>query len=129
MEGPLLVYDDDCGFCTWCADAIVDHSALRPVGFSELSDDLEARLPADHEECSHLLVDGDIYSCGASIEQAVIHTDIGRVLRPVVEFLRRFDAYTWLRERGYRVVAHNRGIFGRVLSSEPPVRAGPSKRE
>lgn len=123
MTEPTIVYDDDCGFCTWWAERIAERSDVRLVGFSELTDDLLALLPVDYEECAHLLVDGAVYSCGAAIEEAILRTDEGDQLRPVAEFLQQFDEYDRVREAAYRLAADNRDVLGRLVSSPPPARS------
>jgi hypothetical protein len=60
---PRFVYDD-CGFCTWWAEFFAAHADVELVGFSEMGDDLRARLPAEYEDCAHLVTDGAVYSCG-----------------------------------------------------------------
>ena len=124
MTGATLVYDDDCGFCTWWADFFDDRTDLRIVGFSDLDGDpdLRARLPDDYEACSHLVTDGAVYSCGESVEQALVRTGLGAGARPAVEFLRKSGAYRDVREWGYRQVANNRVLGGRLLSKRPPAR-------
>jgi predicted DCC family thiol-disulfide oxidoreductase YuxK len=122
MNEPTLVYDDDCGFCTWWADFFDARTDLRIVGFSDLSDDLRERLPTDYEACSHLVADGGVYSCGASIEEAVRRTDVLEPADDVVAFLRQFEDYERFRERAYRWVADNRDRWGRYLSKTPPAR-------
>ncbi|WP_336339574.1 thiol-disulfide oxidoreductase DCC family protein [Haloarcula brevis] len=122
MSDATLVYDDDCGFCTWWADFIGQRSDLDIVGFSELDGDLLERLPDDYETCSHLVTDEDVYSCGESIETALTHTDLGEPARPLVSFLRQFEDYERLRERAYRRVAENRSKWGKVMSKTPPAR-------
>ncbi|WP_370518554.1 DCC1-like thiol-disulfide oxidoreductase family protein [Natronomonas sp. CBA1123] len=71
-----FVYDDDCGFCTWWADYFADKTTLEVVGFAELTDAQLERLPDDYEDCSHLLADDAVYSCGAAIEQALARADV-----------------------------------------------------
>lgn len=122
MSGPVLVYDDDCGFCTWWAEFLSRRSDLRIVGFGDLTPDLRERLPEDYEECSHLVTDEEVYSCGASIEEAFVRSDPSEAARPLVESLRRFDGYGTVREGGYRFVAGNRSLWGKVLSKTPPAR-------
>ncbi|MDY6817081.1 MAG: DCC1-like thiol-disulfide oxidoreductase family protein [Halobacteriales archaeon] len=122
MSDATLVYDDDCGFCTWWADLLRDHSDIRLVGFSELTDDLRDRLPADYRECSHLIDGDEVYSCGASIEEAFLRSDLGADARPIVQFARHFEEYQDLRERGYRFVADHRDLWGKVISKTPPAR-------
>lgn len=123
MSEATLVYDDDCGFCTWCAVQAADHSTVELVGFSELTDEQRERLPDDYETCAHLLVDDSVYSCGEAVEEGFARTELGSELRPVVDFLRQFEDYTALRERGYRAVADRRDVFGKYLSMDPPARS------
>lgn len=116
MDLPVLVYDDDCGFCTWWAAFIADHTPYPIIGFSELTPELREYLPADYEECSHFVTPERVYSCGASIEEALLRSDVGGPARPVVERLRRVGPYNSAREWGYRWVAHNRGLLGNIMS-------------
>ncbi len=120
----ILVFDDDCGFCTYWAEYFEPRSNLRLVGFSELDaeSDLRGRLPPDYESCSHLLTDEARYSCGASMEEAFVRSALGRPFRPLVERLRSIDAYGQLREWAYRRFAHNRAFWGRFTARTPPVR-------
>ncbi|MFC6719192.1 DCC1-like thiol-disulfide oxidoreductase family protein [Natrialbaceae archaeon GCM10025810] len=130
MTEPVLVYDDDCGFCTWWADLIDERSDLRIVGFSDLEDEdpsLLERLPNDYESCSHLVTDEGVYSCGASIEEALVRTDLGSRARPAVDRLRDVGAYGSAREWTYRRIADNRAFWGKLLSKTPPAREGDSR--
>jgi predicted DCC family thiol-disulfide oxidoreductase YuxK len=124
MTDATLVYDDDCGFCTWWADYIAERSDVELVGFSELTDETRERLPEDYEECAHLLIDGEVYSCGESIERALARADLGVDFEPLFQFCRQFDEYARFRERIYREVADRRDTFGKVISKDPPARAG-----
>ena len=56
------------------------------------------------------------YSCGAAMEEAFVRSSVGRPVRPAVDFLRRFDAYTAVREWTYSRIAHNRMLWGKLLS-------------
>ncbi|MEF8826301.1 MAG: DCC1-like thiol-disulfide oxidoreductase family protein [Halapricum sp.] len=123
MSDAILIYDDNCGFCTWAAEFVANRSAVELVGFSELTDDLCDRLPADYESCAHLVVDDAVYSCGASIERAFVRTDLGEDLAPVVQFLDQFEDYTRVRERVYQEIADRRGTLGSIVSKEPPARS------
>ena len=122
MTEAILVYDDDCGFCTFWAEYVENRSDIRLVGFSDLERELLELLPKNYETCSHLLVDGIRYSCGASIEEALARTDAGPDIRPIVDRLRGLDSYGTVREWGYRQVADNRSFWGRFFSKTPPVR-------
>jgi predicted DCC family thiol-disulfide oxidoreductase YuxK len=122
MTDATLVYDDDCGFCTWWADFFEQRSDFRIVGFSELTDEEREQLPDDYETCSHLIAGGEVYSCGASLEEALARSDLGDKAGPLVRFLRNFEDYNRLRERAYREIADHRGDLGGVLSKTPPAR-------
>ena len=122
MSDTTLVYDDDCGFCTWWADFFEERSDFRIVGFSELTDEERERLPDDYETCSHLLADGEVYSCGKSLEEALARSDFGATAGPLVRFLRNFEDYNRIRETVYREVADHRADFGELLSKTPPAR-------
>ncbi|MFA9425760.1 DUF393 domain-containing protein [Natronorubrum sp. A-ect3] len=124
MIEPTLVYDDDCGFCTWWADYVDRHGELRLVGFSDLSaePELRERLPTHYEQCSHLVTDDAVYSCGASIEEALRRTTTNSTVRDVIEFGRHFEEYEHVREWAYRQVADNRETWGQLVSKTPPAR-------
>ncbi|MEY7848908.1 DCC1-like thiol-disulfide oxidoreductase family protein [Natrarchaeobius sp. A-rgal3] len=122
MARTTLVYDDDCGFCTWWAEYFDDRTDVRIVGFSDLTPELRERLPEEYEACSHFLTETDVYSCGASIEQVLAHSGIVDPLDDVVGFARNFEDYERLREHGYRWAANNRDLLGRVVSTTPPAR-------
>jgi predicted DCC family thiol-disulfide oxidoreductase YuxK len=122
MTEAILVYDDDCGFCTWWAEFFTDRSDLPVVGFEELTPELRDRLPEEYENCSHVVTDERVYSCGASIEEAFSRSNLGEGVRPLVEFLRNFEDYERFRERSYRRVADDRVRWGRLLSKTPPAR-------
>ena len=62
----MLVYDGECGFCKWWADYFARRTPLETVPYAELTDDLRERLPEDYEDCSHLVTDDAVYSCGTS---------------------------------------------------------------
>ena len=122
MSDAVLVYDDDCGFCTWWAEFLDGRADLRIVGFSDLDPSLRERLPPDFESCAHLVTDDAVHSCGASIEEALLRTDVGSRFRPAVESLRTFGTYRNVRELGYRRVADTRAWWGKLLSKRPPAR-------
>jgi predicted DCC family thiol-disulfide oxidoreductase YuxK len=119
---PVLVFDDDCGFCTWWAEFLAARSDITLVGYTDVGDDLREGLPEGWRQCSHLVTDEGVYSCGRSIEEAFARSEFGAPARPVIDALGEFGPYNDLRERGYRWVAENRSVWGRVLSKTPPVR-------
>jgi predicted DCC family thiol-disulfide oxidoreductase YuxK len=112
------VFDDDCGFCTWCANFAARHGDVEPVGFEELTPDQLARLPDDYERSTHLLTDDAVYSAGAAVERALAHDF--PALEPVFAALREVPGYEPLRERLYRWGADNRDLLGKVVRDEPP---------
>ena len=122
MAPARLLYDDDCGFCTWSAFLVADRATdVELVGFSELSAADRERLPPDWEACAHLFVGESRYSCGDAMVRAYAHTDLP--LAGLVPYLQRVPGFGLLREAAYRVVAANRDWFGRhVASLRPPSR-------
>lgn len=122
MADARLVFDDDCGFCTWWAEFIADRADVELVGFSALDPELRERLPEEYQDCSHFVTDEHVYSCGESIEEGLLRSDLGTTTRPVFDRLRGSGAYTGLREWGYRNVTHNRRFWGRLFSKRPPAR-------
>ncbi len=124
MARSRLVYDDDCGFCTWSAVLVAEHGAdVELVGFSELSAADRERLPAGWQACAHLLTAEGRYSCGEAMTRAYEETDLP--LAGLLPSLRRVPGFATAREAAYRVVANNRDWFGRhVGSRRPPARDG-----
>lgn len=118
----MVVYDDDCGFCTWCAEWIVSHGEFDAVGFANLTAEQRSRLPEDFTDCTHLLTDSEVYSCGDAVEEALSRA-YPNLQRPF-GVLDRVPGYPGSRERLYDWVADHRGWFGRVCSAEPPIESG-----
>ncbi|MGM0399635.1 MAG: thiol-disulfide oxidoreductase DCC family protein [Halobacteriota archaeon] len=121
MTNATLVYDDDCGFCTWWADFFAANSTVRIVGFSRLTPDLEDRLPVDYERCAHFVTADAVYSCGEAVEVALRRAALVPEWIPWTG-LDQFGPYVRLRERGYRWIADNRGRLGKIVSKRPPAR-------
>lgn len=109
----VLVYDDDCGFCTWAAEFLARYDGFAPVGFSDLTDEQRDRLPEHWKSCAHLLTDEAVYSCGEAMEQALARTAL--VPAMLVRGLHRLPGYAALREGVYRFIAANRPWFGRLV--------------
>ena len=59
-ESATFVYDDECGFCTWCAKRLIDHSELAVIGFSDIDDEQSERLPEDWREGAQLIKDEQV---------------------------------------------------------------------
>ena len=119
---PVIVYDDDCGFCTWCARWAVRHGSFDAIGFANLTPDQRARLPEDFESCVHLLTDDTVYSCGGATEQILRRTY--PALQRLFRALRIVPDYVDLREYLYHWVADHRDRLGTVVSADPPVERG-----
>ncbi|MFC6939471.1 DCC1-like thiol-disulfide oxidoreductase family protein [Salinirubellus sp. GCM10025818] len=119
-----LVYDDDCGFCSWVASFVARRTEMGIVGFSELTDEEREPLPADYEECVHLVTEDAVYSCGEATERALERA--GVLPREARTFLNQFADYGPLRERLYREAADRRDVWGLLVSAEPPTRREPS---
>lgn len=113
MDVPVLVYDDDCSFCTRVAHLLDRHGRVDVVGFSDVEPALERRLPAGYRSCVHLVTDETVYSCGEAVERAL--STIDGVPEEGFAFLRSIPGYSRARERGYDLVAENRGIVGRLV--------------
>jgi predicted DCC family thiol-disulfide oxidoreductase YuxK len=118
MTDDILVYDDDCGFCTWWADYFGRRADLELVGFGELTDDQRERLPEDFESCAHLLTDEAVYSCGAAAERVLARADVPPGADEFAQFFRQFEDYERLRERLYRELADRRELWGQLLSKD-----------
>lgn len=119
MTDPVLVFDDECGFCTWSADLIGAHSPTRIVGFSTQSPERRERLPANFERCVHLVTKERVYSCGEAVEAAIVRLDFVPAGLQQPGPIRQSRSYEWLRERVYRWVAKNRSSLGRIVSKSP----------
>lgn len=122
MADPIFVFDDDCGFCTWWAEWFGARTDMDIVGFTDLDPELRERLPLEFEQCSHVVTNERVYSCGASIEEALLRTRTGSFVRPIIEGFRHIGPYRMIREWAYRRGANNRDVLGRVLSKTPPAR-------
>jgi predicted DCC family thiol-disulfide oxidoreductase YuxK len=121
---PTIVYDDDCGFCTWSVEYAMANGEFAVVGFSELTDEQRHRLPEGHERCSHLLTEEEVYSCGGAAEATLIRLSgpagiAGRTFGLLPVSVRRA-----VREPLYRVATDNRDKLGSLVRRDPPSRGG-----
>ncbi len=110
------MYDDDCGFCTFCVSHALDLGEFEAVGFSSMGDDLRARLPADYEECMHLVTDDAVYSCGEAVEQVARRT--GAAGWWLTAGAKGLPKYPTAREKLYRWAADRRGLWGKLARRE-----------
>ena len=116
MSVPRLVYDDDCGFCTYVAARALELGEFEAVGFGELDDDLRARLPDGYEECVHLVTERRVYSCGEAVEQIAKRT--GATGWWLTAAARGLPGYPEARETLYRWAADRRDLWGRFARRE-----------
>ena len=115
MAKPRMVYDDDCGFCTWCAGLGVRFGDVEAVGFADLSPDQKARLPENWRDSAHLLTDDAVYSGGAAIQGVLVRMSV--VFAAAFWLLEKVPGYDRLRERLYRWGADRRDWWGKIVSS------------
>ena len=116
---PVVLYDADCGFCTWVVDRIaarVERGAIEivPLQASRADDLLAGRLDeAAKWESWHVVEpDGALYSGGDAVPRVLRHVRGGRRLGRVAE---RFPRAT---SGAYRFTARNRDQFGRVVRAD-----------
>jgi hypothetical protein len=128
MARPLIVYDDSCYFCTWVAEHSLYYGPFEIVGLSDVSDipdDQRDRLPEDYEECSQLITDEEVYSCGKAAERTLMR--MFPVLTIVFFVLGQVPGYPAFREWLYGVVSKNRPWLQKVIHSEPPAEGKTSR--
>jgi predicted DCC family thiol-disulfide oxidoreductase YuxK len=115
----VVLYDADCGFCTWVVDRLagrVERGAIEIVALqSQRADDLlDGRVDEGAKWDSWHLVepDGSLYSAGEAIPLVLRHVRGGRLAgRAASRFPRTTEAL-------YRVVARNRDRLGRVVRAD-----------
>jgi predicted DCC family thiol-disulfide oxidoreductase YuxK len=128
VEGAVLLFDSDCGFCRWAVDKVLTwdrRGRLRPVALQAAEAD--ALLPGLEPEVKmaswHLVTpDGRAYSAGAAAAPLLRLLPGGR---PAAAVFARFPRTT---NRVYRVVARNRDRLGRAAGAScavDPGRGGP----
>lgn len=116
---PVVLYDADCGFCTWVVDRIAARVAPGAVEIVPLQSDRADRLldgrvdEAAKWESWHLVeADGSLYSGGEAVPRVLRHVKGGRIAGRVAERLPRATA------GAYRLVARNRDRLGRVVRAD-----------
>jgi predicted DCC family thiol-disulfide oxidoreductase YuxK len=112
-----VLYDRDCGFCRWSLAKILAwdrRRRLRPLPIqSEEGQRLLAGMPEDEQLRSWHLVhpDGRVESAGDGFPALFSRLPGGR---PIAALTRRLPR---LSNRGYRLVADNRDLFGKPLTA------------
>ena len=123
MPKVTLIYDSDCGFCRWCLGKVLAwdrRHAVRPVALgTEEADRLLAGTPEGERMSSWHLVDsaGQVHSAGAGFAPLFRSLPGGSPLAAVAT---RFQRTT---ERGYRIIAGNRSLWGHFVSEGAKRRA------
>lgn len=118
-----VLYDADCGFCTWLLSALLrwDRAArLQPIALqrSEADDLLQALTPAERMASWHLISPrGERRSGGAAVPPLLRVLPAGRI--PAAGFAR----FPRLTGRGYRWVAEHRSQLSRLVPSSAKQRA------
>jgi predicted DCC family thiol-disulfide oxidoreductase YuxK len=112
-----LLYDPDCGFCRWCTAKVLAWDRRRRVRPVPIED--EALLSSWHL----IAPDGRRYSAGAAFPPLLRLLPYGA---PLAAVFARFPRAT---ERGYRLVADNRSLFGKLVSRGARERATRRIRE
>lgn len=118
MDQAALLYDEDCGFCSWSVARVARRDrtgSIRMVPLqSEEADrllgtlDLVAKMASAHLVTS----DGRIRSGGALVEPLFRRIRGGR---PVAAFARSMPGTA---ETVYRLIARHRETLGRMLGAE-----------
>ena len=123
VNGAILLYDSDCGFCRWCLGKLLawDRRArLRPVTLqSKEAETLLTGMPPEQRMDSWHLVerDGEIRSAGAGIAPLL------RLLPGAAPFAAVAARLPRVMERGYRFVAGHRTLWGKLVSDGAKRRA------
>jgi predicted DCC family thiol-disulfide oxidoreductase YuxK len=118
-----VLYDADCGFCTWALSALLrwDRAArLHPIALqrAEADDLLQELTPAERMASWHLISPtGERRSGGAALPPLLKALPGGRL--PAAGFAR----FPRLSERGYRWVADHRSQLSKLVPSSAKQRA------
>jgi predicted DCC family thiol-disulfide oxidoreductase YuxK len=113
----LLLYDADCGFCTWLVSVVLQWDRaerLRPIALQcpEADELLGDLMPAERMASWHLISPGDARrSAGDAVAPLLRLLPRGRV--PAAAFAR----FPKLTDRGYRWVAEHRSHLSKWVPS------------
>jgi predicted DCC family thiol-disulfide oxidoreductase YuxK len=116
---PVVLYDADCGFCTWVVDRLAGRVApgsieIVPLQGARADELLRDRVDETARwESWHLIeVDGSLYSGGDAVPRALRHVRGGRIAGRIAARLPRTTAVA------YGLVARNRNRLGRVVRAD-----------
>jgi predicted DCC family thiol-disulfide oxidoreductase YuxK len=119
----VLFYDEDCGFCGWCVAKVIAwdrHGSITPLAIQspESAALLEGVEPERRLASWHFRdPGGTVFSAGAAFAPMLRLLPGGS---PLAAFASRWPRGV---ERGYRVVASNRGVFGALVTGGARARA------
>jgi predicted DCC family thiol-disulfide oxidoreductase YuxK len=123
VNGAILLYDSDCGFCRWSLGKVLAwdrRSRLRPISLqSKQAERLLAGMTEEERMASWHLVgdDGQVRSAGAGIAPLL------RLLPAGVPFAAVAARTPRLMERGYRLIAGHRSLWGKLVTDGAKRRA------
>ncbi len=123
-QGPVLVYDAECGFCRWAVRQLLRWDRAHRIRPCALQDPQAARwlagVPAEVRAGSWHLVtpQGRVYSGGQAVAPLLRLLPGGRWPAAVAE------ALPGTVERLYRWVARHRARLGRLVGEGPCGREG-----
>lgn len=115
---PVVLYDADCGFCTWIVDRIAARVApgsieIVPLQASRADELLAGRVDERAKwESWHFVEPDALYSGGEAVPRVLRYVKGGRILGRLTE---RFPRAT---DAAYRFTARNRDRFGRVVRAD-----------
>ena len=123
MTTPILLYDDDCGFCRWGVARVLGWDRRRSLRAVAIGSDEGAALLGDLDETARMdswhLVDRDGVrtSAGAAVAPLMRLLPGGR---PAATIASRWPHAT---EAVYRAIVRRRGWLGRAVSAGAARRA------
>jgi predicted DCC family thiol-disulfide oxidoreductase YuxK len=115
MDRTIVLYDEDCGFCRWCAERLRDWDRSGSLRFVPLhgneADTLLSAMPLELQAASWHVVepDGRVWSAGAAVPRVLRRLPAGSPIAVLAE------AMPELTDRAYEAVARRRGELGRLL--------------
>jgi predicted DCC family thiol-disulfide oxidoreductase YuxK len=118
MGAPVVLYDEDCGFCRWSADRLRAWDRRARLRFAPIQGQAGDRLlhdidPATRLGAMHLVTpDGTVRSGGGALPPLVRQLPFGR---PVAAVLAVWPGAT---DRAYRWVARHRVRLGTMLGQD-----------